>query len=74
MMTLFGWGIAGIALLNLVVVVALGVAYAWHDGLRPRLERRRSRQRAFERLLAQSPRETEALMSRSIHPGEYREW
>jgi len=69
MLNLLGWGIAGIALLNLVVIAALVVTYAWHDGLRPRLERRRSRQRAFERLLAQSPRKTEAMMSRSIGAG-----
>jgi len=66
MLTLLGWGIAGIALINLVAIAALGVAYVWHGGVRPMLEHRRSRQRAFEKLLAQSTRKTEAMMSRSI--------
>lgn len=74
MLTVLGWSVAGIALLNLVAIATLGAAYVWHAGLRPMLELRRSRQRAFEELLAQSTRKTEAMTSRSINAGECWEW
>jgi hypothetical protein len=48
------WGAASIALLNLVAMVSLVVAYAWHHGLKPRIAQRRTRQHRFERLLTQS--------------------
>jgi hypothetical protein len=46
--------IGAIALVNVAALVALGVAYAWHHGLKPMREHRRTRQRAFDRLLGQS--------------------
>ena len=49
------WGITGFALINLIVVLALGAAFGWHHWMKPKVERRRTRQRSFERLLAQSP-------------------
>ena len=69
-----GMSVAGIALLNLVAITALGVAYVCHDGLRPMLELRQSRHRAFEQLLTQTPLDTEFPMSKSINAGESREW
>jgi hypothetical protein len=45
------WGVASFVVLNLVAMVCLGVAYAWHHGLKPRLTHRRTRQRAFEQVL-----------------------
>ena len=54
MLKMLGWGVAGTALLNLLTIVALVVAYAWNDWLRTKLEHRRARQRAFERLLYHS--------------------
>ena len=47
-------GAVAIALVNLVTLVALHVAYAWHHGLKPKRARRRARQRSFERLLAET--------------------
>jgi hypothetical protein len=55
MLSVLRWGIAGIAMVNLVAGVALGVAFGWHDWLKPKFARRRARQRSFERLLARSP-------------------
>jgi hypothetical protein len=46
------WGAASIALLSLVAMASLVVAYAWHSRLKPKLTRRRARQRVFEHLLA----------------------
>lgn len=48
------WGAATVGLLNLAALLALIVAYAWHDGVKPWLTLRRARQHAFERLLAQT--------------------
>jgi hypothetical protein len=45
------WGVASLAVLNLVAMVTLGVGYAWQHGLKPRLTHRRTRQRAFEQVL-----------------------
>jgi len=47
-------GICSIALVNVVLLVALFMAYTWHDKLKPMREHRRARQRAFERLLRES--------------------
>ncbi len=52
MLTWLVRGVVAIALVNLLTLVALHVAYAWHHGLKPRRDRRRARQRSFERLLA----------------------
>jgi hypothetical protein len=65
MLTIVGWSVAGVALLNLVAIVALGVAYAWNDWLRPKLELRRARQRAFERLFTRSAFDGGAAMPHS---------
>jgi hypothetical protein len=57
-MTILNWlrsGVASIALLNLVAMTSLAVAYGWNDRLKPKLDRRRGSQRAFERLIAHSP-------------------
>jgi len=54
-LTVFKWGIAGFALINLLAALAVGVAFGWHQWMKPKIERRRARQRTFERLLAQSP-------------------
>jgi hypothetical protein len=48
------WSVASIAMLNLVGMASLAVAYGWHHRLKPRLDRRRRSQRAFERLIARS--------------------
>jgi hypothetical protein len=48
------WGIASIAVLNLVAMASLAAGYAWHHGLKPKLTRRRERQRGFEHLLTHS--------------------
>lgn len=55
MLTWLRWGIAGIALINVVALVAIGAAFGWHYRLKPRLQQRRARQRSFERLLERSP-------------------
>jgi hypothetical protein len=54
MLTWLVRGVVAIALVNLLTLVALHVAYAWHHGLKPRRARRRAGQRAFERLLAET--------------------
>jgi hypothetical protein len=63
MLTIMKWGVVGVALLNLTALGALGVAYAWNDWLRPKLERRRARQRAFERLFTSPAFGGEAAMA-----------
>lgn len=46
------WSVGGIAVINVVALVALCVAYTWHHGLElVREERRHARQQPFERLL-----------------------
>lgn len=55
MVSLLTRSIASIALLNLAAGLSLGAAFGWHHWLKPKLARRRARQRGFERLLAQSP-------------------
>ena len=72
MLTLLGWGVAATALLNVLAILALVVSYAWHDWLVPRLEHRRARQRAFERLLAHSSLHSSSLFDSSA--GEWWEW
>jgi hypothetical protein len=52
-MTLLARGIAAIALVNLLSLVALQLAYAWHHWLKPMRDDLRARQREFERLLWQ---------------------
>ena len=47
-------GIVAIALVNLVTLVALQMAYAWHHCLKPMRDGRRVRQAGFERLLRKS--------------------
>ena len=54
MVSLLIWGAASYALLNLVAMLSLFAAYAWQHGLKPKLERRRTRKHRFERLLSQS--------------------
>jgi hypothetical protein len=54
MLTWIVRGAAAIAIVNLVALVALQVAYAWHHVLEPKRDRRRARQRSFERLLAET--------------------
>jgi hypothetical protein len=54
MLTWLVRGVVAIALVNLLTLVALHVAYAWHHGLKPRRARRRAVQRVFERLLAET--------------------
>jgi hypothetical protein len=44
--------IVALVLVNLVTLIALQFAYAWHHWLVPKRDRRRARQRSFERLLA----------------------
>jgi len=65
MLKMLGWSVAGTALLNLLAIVALVISYAWNDWLRPKLERRRARQRAFERLLYHSHVDTLPVHSSS---------
>ena len=60
MMTWLRWGVTGIALLNLVALTSLAVAYGWHCSLKPKFARRQASHRAFERLLAHSTPETES--------------
>jgi hypothetical protein len=55
MVSLLRWSIVGIALLNLLTGISLGAAFGWHQWLKPKLARRRARQRSFERMLARSP-------------------
>ena len=74
MLKLLGWGVAGTALLNLLAIVALVVAYAWNDWLRPRLAHRRARQSAFERLIAQSTLDIHAMISEPSNGAECWEW
>jgi hypothetical protein len=71
MLTMLGWGVAATALLNLLAIVALVVAYAWNDWLRPRLDLRRARQRAFERLLYHSHVD---MLSEASSCDEWPEW
>ena len=66
------WVAATIALLNLVAMASLVVAYAWHHGLKPKLEHRRARQNHFERLLAVSCPDLLATVPESSSAG--REW
>jgi len=47
-------GIVAIAIVNLVTLLALQVAYGWHHWLKPMRDDLRARQREFERLLWQS--------------------
>ena len=54
MLTWLVRSIVAIALLNLVTLVALQVAYGWHHWLKPMLDGPRARRREFERLLRQS--------------------
>lgn len=56
-------GVVAIVLVNLLTLVALQVAYAWHHGLEPRRNRRRANQRAFERLLAETIMDNRAKVS-----------
>jgi hypothetical protein len=46
------WGVASIALLNLVTLASLVGAYVWHHRLKPTFTYRRARQHAFEQLIA----------------------
>ena len=69
-LTMLAWGVAVAALLNLVAIMALIVSYAWHDWLLPRLEHRRTRQRTFEQLLAQSNLKKESMVSEPGYAGE----
>ena len=46
------WGSAIVGLLNLAAIVALIVAYGWHHVVKPWFSQRRTRQHAFELLLA----------------------
>ena len=55
MLTLLRWGVASFALINLIAVLTIGLAFGWHQWMKPKVERRRARQRTFERLLTQSP-------------------
>jgi len=70
MLTMLAWGVAATALLNLLAIVALIVSYAWNDWLLRRLEQRRTRQRAFEQLLAQSNLKKESMVSEPTYAGE----
>lgn len=57
MISMLTWlvrGIIAIALINLVTLVILRVAYAWRYSLEPRRNHRRARQRSFERILAET--------------------
>jgi hypothetical protein len=54
-LTALRWGVTGFALINLIAALTLGAAFGWHQWMKPKFERRRARQRTFERLLAQSP-------------------
>jgi hypothetical protein len=74
MLTMLLWGVAGTALLNLLAIVALLVSYTWNDWLRPKLEHRRARQRAFERLFAQPPPQVQSMMSEPSNAAECWEW
>jgi len=67
MLTVLGWAIVSTVLLNLLAILALVVAYAWNDWLRPRLARRRARQRAFERLLYHPHAISESTNARRGH-------
>ena len=71
MLMMLGWCVAGTVLLNLLAIVALVVAYAWNDWLRPSLEHRRARQRAFERLIYDSHVDT---LPDSGYSAESPEW
>ena len=70
LLTIVGWIIAGICLLNLSTIVALVVAYAWNDGLRPRFAHHRARQRAFEQLLAHSRSDVMSMVSEPAYASE----
>ena len=70
MLTMVGWTIAALGLLNLVTIVALVVAYAWNDWLRPRLAHQRARQRAFEQLLAHSRSDMMSMVSEPAYASE----
>lgn len=73
MLTWLVRGVVAIAVVNLLTLVALHLAYAWHHWLRPRRDRRRASQRSFERLLVETvmdnrtprPEPNEALVTRS---------
>ena len=70
MLTIVGWIIAAIVLLNLSTIVALVVSYAWNDWLRPNLAHHRARQRAFERLLAHSTPDMVSMVSEPSYASE----
>ena len=63
MLTTLGMGVLCTVSLNLLVIAALVLSYAWHDWLLPRLATRRARQHAFERLIAQSTLDIHAMIS-----------
>lgn len=67
-------GAAVIALLNLVAIVSLVLAYAWHHGLKPTLQHRRARRHAFDRLLAHSSLDNHPTISDPVTAGEWWEW
>jgi len=53
--TMLTWLLRGgaiVGLLNVAAIAALIAAYAWHHGVKPWFSRRRTRQHAFELLLA----------------------
>ena len=70
-LTWLRWGVASVALLNVLTLVALVVAYAWHCGLKPKFQRRRARQHSFERLLAQPSVGTNAEPKLAGEPWEW---
>lgn len=69
-LNLLCWGVASIALLNLVALASLVGAYVWHHGLKPTFVHRRARQHAFERLIAHTSIDNHATTPVSSNAGE----
>lgn len=65
MLTWLVRGIVAIALVNVVTLAALQLAYAWHHWLKPMRDDLRARQREFERHLRQS--RLDLIDERSAH-------
>lgn len=68
------WSAASIVLLNVVAMVLLVGAYAWHHRVKPKLAHRRARQHAFERLIACTSLDNQATMPAPNDADDCQQW